>query len=75
MARIIADSMNVYQPYFNDDRTFAAGKAQRVLAERNIACPTLDYRLFAKCIQYAIQVQWGKRLFEGHQRRPESALA
>jgi hypothetical protein len=36
------------------------------LARRHITCPALDYALFSRCIRYAIEVDWGKRLFNNH---------
>lgn len=73
--KLIAGYMDVYQPYFNDERVFDARKTERILAQNEIVCPELDYDLFSKCIQYAIDVQWGKRLFEDGEPCPESALA
>jgi len=61
---LIADAMAVYDAYFHDHRVFDASKANRVLARRHITCPQLDYAMFARCAEYAIQVQWGRRLFE-----------
>jgi nucleoside-diphosphate-sugar epimerase len=65
--KLVSGYMDVYQPYFFDDRTFDWARAERVLARNRIACPRLDYHLFSRCVEYAIQVDWGKRLFEnGH---------
>ena len=61
---LIADQMAVYDAYFHDHRVFDASQANRILARHHIACPQLNYAIFARCVEYAIRVQWGKRLFE-----------
>ena len=62
--KLIDSYLGVYGPYFHDDRQFDTTKAERTLSKRNIACPAFDYAVFAKCVDYAIQSEWGKRLFE-----------
>jgi len=54
--------INVYKPYFHDDRIFDDTKAGGILDRNNIACPYLNYEIFSKCIKYAIEVDWGRAL-------------
>jgi nucleoside-diphosphate-sugar epimerase len=54
--------INVYEPYFHDDRIFDDTKAGGILDRNNIVCPYLDYEIFSKCIKYAIEVDWGRAL-------------
>jgi len=63
LEKLVAGYMDVYQPYFYDDRTFETTKAQRILARHHIACPRMDDAVFNRCVRYAIEVDWGKRLF------------
>ncbi len=72
---LIADSMAVYDAYFHDRRTFDAARAGRLLTRRGIVCPQLDYAMFARCVEYAIHVQWGKRLFEESGAHERSILS
>jgi nucleoside-diphosphate-sugar epimerase len=60
---LIGQYVDTYQAYLHDERTFDAAKAERILTKHNIAPPELDYSLFAKCAEYAIQVDWGRKLF------------
>ncbi len=73
--KLIAGYMDVYQPYFNDQRLFDTTETQHILRHNEIQCPEMDYELFCRCIRYAINVQWGKKLFEDNEPCPESALA
>jgi len=54
--------IHVYEPNFHDDRIFDDTKAGGILDRNNIVCPYLDYEIFSKCIQYAIEVDWGRAL-------------
>jgi nucleoside-diphosphate-sugar epimerase len=54
--------INVYEPNFHDDRIFDDTKAGEILDRNNIACPYLDYDIFSKCIEYAVEVSWGRSL-------------
>ena len=52
--------IDVYRPYFCDTRTFEDNKSATIAKNCGIRCPRLDYPLFSKCIDYAIQTNWGK---------------
>ncbi len=67
LEKLVAGYLDVYQPYFYDDRTFETTKAQRILARHRITCPRMDDALFSRCIRYAIEVDWGRQLFQYQQ--------
>ena len=54
--------INVYEPNFHDARIFDSTKAGEILDRNNIVCPYLDYEIFSRCINYAIEVDWGRAL-------------
>ncbi|OPY78194.1 MAG: Linear gramicidin synthase subunit D [Syntrophorhabdus sp. PtaU1.Bin153] len=54
--------IRVYEPYIRDTRIFENSRAEAILKKRNIACPEFDYDAFSKCMQYAVDVDWGTRL-------------
>lgn len=55
--------IEAYGPYMKDKRVFKNGKTEAILGKRNIACPDFDYEVFSRCMQYAVDVDWGTRLF------------
>ena len=55
--------MRIYQPYLRDTRQFDAGKTEAVLRKRNITCPVFDFDCFCRCMEYALAVDWGKKLY------------
>jgi hypothetical protein len=34
-----------------------------MLARRGLVCPAFDYDAFARCMAYALDVDWGAKLF------------
>jgi nucleoside-diphosphate-sugar epimerase len=54
--------LEMYQPYIQDIRRFDNRKAVAILEKRNITCPVFDFDVFSKCMNYAIAVDWGKKL-------------
>lgn len=54
--------LEMYQPYIQDTRRFDNRKAKAILQKRDIACPVFDFDVFSRCMNYAIAVDWGKRL-------------
>jgi hypothetical protein len=48
-----------------DKRTFVMDNAQGILAKRGIACPEFDFEIFSRCMNYAVEVDWGARLYGG----------
>lgn len=57
--------MDVYDPYFHDKRIFENKKTVEILSRHGITCPELDLDIFRRCVDYAINVNWGKKLFNG----------
>ena len=61
--------LDMYQPYFFDDRIFDARNAEEILERNNIVCPYLDYEIFSRCARYAIEMDWGKKLFREEEEK------
>jgi len=55
--------LEAYEPYMRDTRVFATGNARPILEARGLACPEFDYESFRRCMSYAVEVDWGTRLF------------
>ena len=55
------DYIEAYRPYMMDTRIFENGKAKAVLAQKNIACPDFDFEMFARCMNYAVESEWGQK--------------
>ena len=55
--------IRAYGPYIRDTRIFENSRAEAILRKRNIGCPDFDYDVFSRCMQYALDVGWGTRLF------------
>jgi nucleoside-diphosphate-sugar epimerase len=52
-----------YRPYLRDERTFAIGRGRPILERRGISCPDLSYEIFCRCMNFAVECDWGARLF------------
>jgi nucleoside-diphosphate-sugar epimerase len=52
-----------YRPYMEDQRIFRSENAAPMLARRGLVCPAFDYDVFARCMAYALEVDWGSKLF------------
>jgi len=59
--------VEAYKPYMADARIFNNEKTRSILEKKGIQCPDLDYEVFSKCMEYAIETGWGTTLF-GKQR-------
>ena len=57
--------IRVYGPYLQDTRIFEHARTSALLAERGIVCPEFSYDIYAACMGYALDVDWGRRLFPG----------
>jgi nucleoside-diphosphate-sugar epimerase len=55
---LVDEYLAAYGPYMRDMRVFDAARAGPVLEEHGIACPDLDYDVFGRCMDYAVQVDW-----------------
>ena len=51
-----------YRPYLSDIRRFEWNNTRSAVG--GMTPPVLTYELFSKCMDYAMAVEWGKRLFE-----------
>jgi nucleoside-diphosphate-sugar epimerase len=54
--------LDVYRPYMQDLRTFEIKNAAPVIEKRGLVCPEFDYDIFALCMNYAVETDWGARL-------------
>jgi len=44
-----------------DNRIFENRKARVVLARKNIECPDFDFGMFTRCMNYAVESEWGQK--------------
>lgn len=51
-----------YSPYMQDKRIFENSRTSAILAEKNISCPEFSYPVFAVCMDYALETDWGRLL-------------
>jgi nucleoside-diphosphate-sugar epimerase len=56
--------LEIFKPYMQDARTFDMTGAAPILEKHGLACPDFDYDAFARCMDYAVGVGWGARLFD-----------
>ena len=54
--------VEAYEPYMRDTRVFETVESRRILERQGIVCPEFDYDIFARCMNYAVEVDWGSRL-------------
>ena len=55
--------VDTYRPYMKEGRTFRDDKTRACLNDRRITCPNLDYTRFSSCMRYALETDWGLKLF------------
>lgn len=60
--------VEAYKPYMADVRTFNDHNTRSILEKKDIQCPDLDYEIFSKCMQYAVETGWGANLFAKHRQ-------
>ncbi len=61
---ILYDSyLEAYRPYMQDVRSFDVANAAAVMEGRGLTCPEFDYDIFALCMEYAVEMEWGAKLF------------
>ena len=46
-----------------DKRLFSAERSGPILDRARLRCPDLTYDSFKRCLDYALQCDWGARLF------------
>jgi nucleoside-diphosphate-sugar epimerase len=51
-----------YSPYMQDKRIFENFRTSAILAGKNIVCPEFSYPVFAICMDYALETDWGRLL-------------
>ncbi len=62
---ILYDSyLEVYRPYMQDTRSFDTANAAPILEKRGLVCPVFDYEVFSRCMDYAVEADWGSKLFD-----------
>jgi len=49
-----------YGPYMQDKRIFEHSRTRAILAGQNIVCPEFSYPVFAICMGYAVETDWGR---------------
>jgi nucleoside-diphosphate-sugar epimerase len=55
--------LEAYAPYMDDKRLFSAERSGPILDRASLRCPDLTYDSFKRCLDYALQCDWGARLF------------
>jgi nucleoside-diphosphate-sugar epimerase len=62
---VLYDSyLEVYRPYMQDTRSFDTANAAPILGKRGLVCPVFDYEVFLRCMDYAVEADWGSKLFD-----------
>ena len=60
---VLYDSyLEIYRPYMQDTRSFDTANAAPILEKRGLACPVFDYAMFSRCMDYAVETDWGSKL-------------
>jgi nucleoside-diphosphate-sugar epimerase len=55
--------LEAYRPYMQDVRTFDVANTAAILGAQGPACPEFGYDLFARSMAYAVEADWGAKLF------------
>lgn len=58
LERLVDAYLEAYDPYMKDERIFATDHAGPILAQHGLACPKLDFDIFRRCMNYAVEVDW-----------------
>jgi len=56
--------LEAYRPYMQDTRSFDTANAAPILDKRGLVCPVFDYEVFSRCMDYAVEADWGSKLFD-----------
>jgi len=54
--------IKVYRPYLSDRRIFKRDNTDIITA--GMQPPLLSYEVFRRCMEYAVSVEWGKKIFK-----------
>ncbi|TVQ96376.1 MAG: NAD-dependent epimerase/dehydratase family protein [Desulfovibrionales bacterium] len=55
--------VQAYGAYMRDARVFDRTRAEAVLNPVGVVCPAFTYKVFAACMRFAVDVDWGRRLW------------
>lgn len=64
LEKLLDSYIEIYKPFFHDTRTFDDTNTKKYLKKYNITRSFVEYENFAKCLDYASEVNWGKSLFD-----------
>lgn len=56
--------IQAYSAYMRDARIFDRTGSDALLRQAGVACPTFTYDVFARCMRFAVDVDWGRLLWE-----------
>jgi nucleoside-diphosphate-sugar epimerase len=59
---LINSYMDVYYPYFCDKRSFSDYRTGKILKPLGIECPELTSAVFKRCMDFAIEADWGAKI-------------
>ncbi|MFO8061722.1 MAG: SDR family oxidoreductase [bacterium] len=59
---LINSYMDVYYPYFCDKRSFSDYRTKKILEPLGIECPELTSAVFKRCMDFAVEVNWGSKI-------------
>ncbi|MFC1539059.1 SDR family oxidoreductase [Candidatus Latescibacterota bacterium] len=48
-----------YLPYMKDSRIFSTKNTDTVVNSHGITCPEFEYKLFSRCMKFALKTNWG----------------
>jgi nucleoside-diphosphate-sugar epimerase len=54
--------LEAYRPYMQDVRTFDVANTAAILGSQGPACPEFGYDVFARCMSYAVETDWGTKI-------------
>jgi len=55
--------LEAYGHYMRDRRIFGTERSGPILAGKGLRCPGLTYSIFKRCLDYAVDCDWGRKLF------------
>lgn len=58
--------VQAYGAYMRDARVFDHSRSDALLSRVGVVCPPFTYAVFAKCMQFAVDADWGRRLWTSH---------
>ena len=63
MEHLFYSYLGEYHSYLQDGRKFDASNTTPLLQVSGIHCPDLDYPVFKRIMDYAMETNWGKDIF------------